>query len=178
MKNFLEELFKNIQFRDFLFNYEEDYIGSYFEEGMAGYSNITCKNLENLFNYKKDKFIAENTQWIFIDTERNLYGALDKFIVISDNEGTFSYFCNGFENIPLFYFNNIIQRGSMNGLKEYFNKKNISLENLTEEYKEFGKRFNIEISWSFPKTNFIESTFNKYLYNEDEFNKFIKQKVM
>lgn len=52
------------------------------------------------------------------------------------------------------------------------------ISSRTEEYKEFGKRFNIEISWSFPKTNFIESTFNKDLYNEDEFNKFIKQKVM
>lgn len=177
MKNFIEELFKNTEFRDYLFNYEEDYIGSYFEEGMPGYSNFKCTNNDYLFKYKKNKFIAENTKWIFLDAERNLYGLLNNYVVISDNEGTFFYFCNGFENIPLFYFNNLIYSQSMNGLKEYYNKKNISLEKLTEDYKEFCKKFNIQITWDFPTQKFNEETFNKDLYDESDFNQFIKTKV-
>lgn len=65
----------------------------------------------------------------------------------------------------------------MKGLKKYYNKKNISLEKLTEEYKQFCKQFSIDIVWDFPEQKFDESTFNKAIYNEEEFKQFIKDNV-
>lgn len=154
MNNFIIEVLKKNEFATYLFDCSEMYKGSNYESDMPNFYD---------WEDKITVFLSKNTEWIYIDDEGNLYGLIKHFVIKSDSEGQFEYFCTGFENIPLFRFEELERLHMLKGMKEHWLKdENIDLDNLLERYNEFCKAFNLKTSLS---------------YDETEFKKFIGENV-
>lgn len=164
---FIEELLKRKEFMNHLFNYREEYKGSDYEDLMPEFSDWDDEGEDG-----KTKFIAQNSNWVFIDDEGNLYGTLDKFVVSLNSEATYYCHGSGFHNLPLYYMkklerqegtikyvrlnhpNNLDVSKNIQARREMalistkellLTKYNIDLDNLFEEYKEFCKSFGLEL---------------------------------
>lgn len=98
MNNFKKEVLSNENIMRYCFDYDK----YNFDEKNKKYLKESFQEL-----LKRDdkilNFIIKNTEFLYITSNRQYIGIIDKFVIYFDDEFSLRYLCHGFENIPTLF---------------------------------------------------------------------------
>lgn len=135
MNNFIKEVLLNEKIMRYCFDYDK----FNFNEKNKIYLKQSFEELRQR-NDKILNFILDNTEFIYITSNRQYIGVLDKFVIYFDDEFSLKYLCHGFENIPALL---IQDKELQEGLEMEAFQLGINYNQIHQEYLDLLKKYNL-----------------------------------